>query len=294
MYILGIDSSSGQVSIAVNKDQQLLSKIEYGNGKNQRYMVNIIYLIDKALKKANVSLDFVDLFAVNIGPGDFTCTRIGMTVAKTLAWIGSKPICGIESLDITALGIFFKNLKKIKKLLEEGKQIIIVPMLDVKRNEVFFSFFKAEESGLDVAAADRKNYDNRYEHPESRDEHQGFKAHTISTITIQNKNYFINKFSGGYLTESKDFTKKFNTLFVPDNGFSSYTLMGGSGFSGHEHFESAFHLNLCAYYSYLKNKQEDLEKIKDTEQSDHEIPDYSPEDYGLAPLYVREFTPFKR
>src|SRR3972149_4812139 len=194
MYILGIDSSSGRVSISVNRDQQLLSKVEYGDSKNQKYMVSIIYLIDKALKKANISLDFVNLFAVNIGPGDFTGTRIGISVAKTLAWAGSKPICGIGSLDITALGIFFKNLKKIQKLLGEGKQIIITPVLDVKRNEVYFSFFKVEESSLG----------------NSKDEHSEFKVHAISNITIQNKNYYINKVSSGYLAESQDFTKKFS------------------------------------------------------------------------------------
>ncbi|MBE3095311.1 MAG: tRNA (adenosine(37)-N6)-threonylcarbamoyltransferase complex dimerization subunit type 1 TsaB [Actinobacteria bacterium] len=287
MYILGIDSSTGRVSVAVNGDQQLLSKVEYG--KNQKYMVSIISLIDKALKKANISLDFVDLFAVNIGPGDFTGTRIGISVAKTLAWVGSKPICGIGSLDITALGIFFKNLKKIQKLLGEGKQIIIAPLLDVKRNEVYFSFYKMEESSLG----------------NSKDEHSEFKGHAILNISIQNKNYYINKVSGGYLAESKDFTKKFSALFVPDNGFSSYILLGGSAFSSYKHLESevkelggsrsgshlssltgvdkrvfspdAFHLNLCAYYSYLKNRQ----------------PNYNLDDYGLAPLYVREFAPFK-
>src|SRR4030065_910713 len=156
MYILGIDSSTGRVSVAVNRNQQLLSKVEYG--KNQKYMVSIISLIDKALKKARISLDFVDLFAVNIGPGDFTGTRIGISVAKTLAWVGSKPICGIESLDVTALGIFFKNFKKIQKLLGEGKQIIITPVLDVKSNEVFFSFYKMEESSLGNSKDERSEF----------------------------------------------------------------------------------------------------------------------------------------
>ena len=299
MYILGIDSSTGQVSVAVNSDQQLLSKVEYR--KNQKYMVSIISLIDKALKKASISLDFVDLFAVNIGPGDFTGTRIGISVAKTFAWVGSKPICGVGSLDITALGIFFKNLKKIQKQLGEGKQIIIAPVLDVKRNEVYFSFYKMEESSLG----------------NSKDEHSEFKVHAISNITIQNKNYFINKVSGGYLVESKDFTKKFSDLFVPGNGFPSYILLGGSAFNSYKHLESevkelsdshlssltdvdkrvfspeAFHLNLCAYYSYLKNRRESLEKVKSTGQGNHGMPNYNLDDYGLAPLYVREFTPFK-
>ena len=320
MYILGIDSSTGRVSVAVNSDQQLLSKVEYG--KNQKYMVSIISLIDKAVKKANISLDFVDLFAVNIGPGDFTGTRIGISVAKTLAWVGSKPIRGIESLDVAALGIFFKNFKKIQKPLGEGKQIIIVPVLDVKRNEVYFSFYKMEESSLG----------------NSKDERSEFKVHAISNISIQNKNYYLNKVSGGHLAESKDFTKKFSALFVPDNGFSSYILLGGSAFSSYKHLESevresggsrssshlssltgvdkrvfspdAFHLNLCAYCNYLKNRQESLEKVKSTRQGNlrgskaqgseaqnGSIPNSDTNsllaDYGLAPLYVREFTPFK-
>jgi tRNA threonylcarbamoyl adenosine modification protein YeaZ len=340
MYILGIDSGTGRISVAVNSDRQLLSKVGYG--KNQNFMVSIIALIGKALKKANISLDFVDLFAVNIGPGDFTGTRIGISVAKTLAWVGSKPVYGIESLDITVLGIFFKNLKKIQKMLGEGKQIIIAPVLDVKRNEVFFSFFKVEESILG----------------NSKDEHSEFKVHAISNITIQNKNYYINKISGGYLAESKDFIKKFSALFVPDNCFSSYILLGGSGFNSHKHLESearelvdelnlkssgmrsssssgsyygsysgshlnsltgvdkrvflpdAFHLNLCAYYSYLKNRQENLEKVKSTGQvnlKDSETQGNETQNgglsnsnasnllanYGLSPFYVREFMPFK-
>ena len=320
MYILGIDSTTGRVSVAVNSDQQLLSKVE--DGKNQKYMVSIISLIDKALKKANVSLDFVDLFAVNIGPGDFTGTRIGISVAKTLAWVGNKPIRGIESLDVAALGIFFKNFKKIQKPLGEGKQIIIAPVLDVKRNEVYFSFYKIEKNSLG----------------NSKDGHSEFNVHAISNITIQNKNYFINKVSGGYLAESKDFTKKFSALFIPDNSFSSYILLGGSGFSSYKHLESevqelggsrsgshlsslagvdkrvfppdAFHLNLCAYYSYLKNRQESLEKVKSmgqgnlrgsktqgSEAQNGSLPNSDTNsllaNYGLAPLYVREFTPFK-
>jgi len=309
MYILGIDSGTGRVSVAVNSDQQLLSKVEYG--KNQKYMVSIISLIDKALKKASINLDFVDLFAVNIGPGDFTGTRIGISVAKTLAWIGSKPICGIESLDVAALGIFFKNLKKIQKLIGEGKQIIIAPVLDVKRNEVYFSFYKVKESNIGITINGQKSQNRE-------DRHSEFKVHAISIISIQNKNYCINKVSGGYLAESKDFTKKFSALFVFDNGFSSYILLGGSGFSSYKHLESevrqlggvdnrvfspdAFHLNLCAYYSCLKNRQESLEKVKSTGQGNQggsktqgsEVQNGSLlADYGLAPLYIREFTPFK-
>ena len=329
MYILGIDSSTGRVSVAVNSDRQLLSKVEYG--KNQKFMVSIISLIDKALKKASISLDFVDLFAVNLGPGDFTGTRIGISVAKTLAWVGSKPICGIGSLDITALGIFFKNLKKIQKPLGEGKQIIIAPVLDVKRNEVYFSFYKMEESNIGITI-------NGCKSQISEDRHSEFKIHTISNISIQNKNYCINKVSDSYLAELKDFTKKFSALFVPDNGFSSYILLGGSAFSNYKHLESevkesggsrsgshlssltgvdkrvfspdAFHLNLCAYYSYLKNRQESPEKVKSTEQGslkgskaqgseaqNGSIPNSDTNsllaDYGLAPLYVREFTTFK-
>lgn len=341
MYILGIDSSTGRVSAAVNKDRQLLSKVEYG--KNHKYMTDIISLIDKVLRKADISLDFVDLFAVNIGPGDFTGTRIGVSVAKTLAWVGSKQVYGIESLDTAALGIFFKNLKKIQKLLGEMKKITVVPILDVKRDEVYFSFYNVEECSVDTGVEGKKSYNNKDEYSGNKVECSGFKVYTILNINIQNKSYSVNRISKGYLAESKNFTGKFSSLFIPDKNFFSCILLGGNGFSSYKYIESevnklggalnlksttvssgshlssptgkskdsgiyifpdkrlfppdAFHLNLCAYYSCSKNQSP--EKIKDIEQINHEqinheLPYYNLEDYRLAPLYVREFTPFKK
>jgi len=331
MYILGIDSGAGRVSVAVNKDYQLLSRVEYE--KNQRCMVSIIYLVDKALKKADISLDFVDLFAVNIGPGDFTGTRIGISVAKTFAWVKRKPIYGVGSLDVTALELFSKNLKKIQKLLEKGKQIIIAPVLDVKRGEIYFSFYKMDEGSLDLTSGSHKNHN-------SKDDHSEFKSYPVAPIIIQNKNYFIKKVSNNYLSGSKDFIKKFSTSFIYDDDFSSYILLGGSGFNSYRHLESevnklndelnlkssgmsffgsqlkllkgmnknygtgifldkrlffpdAFHLNLCAYYGYLKNRQKSLERIAGAGRDNQITSDYEPDDYGLAPIYVREFTPFK-
>jgi tRNA threonylcarbamoyl adenosine modification protein YeaZ len=327
MYILGIDSCEGQISVAVNSDQQLLSKAEYG--KNRNYMVSIISLIDKALKKAGISLDLVDLFAVNIGPGDFTGTRIGISVAKTLAWVGNKTIFGIGLLDITALGIFVKNIKNIQKSLEERKQVIIAPVLDVKRNEVFFSFYKIKESCLGISGDSQDNHNNEDKHSESKVQ--------VLNITILKKDYLIKKFSGDHLVESKDFVKKFSALIVPDKSFPSYILLSGSAFNSYKYLESevkksvdelnlksygicpgsssdshtssnlnsltisikrgfspgAFNLNLYAYYSYLKNKQECLEKVKNTGQSELMTPNNDLADFRLAPLYVREFTPFK-
>jgi tRNA threonylcarbamoyl adenosine modification protein YeaZ len=337
MYILGIDSSTGRVSAAVNGDRQLLSKVEYG--KDHKYMADIISLIDRVLKKADISLDFVDLFAVNIGPGDFTGTRIGVSVAKTLAWVGSKPVYGVESLDTAALGILFKNLKKIQKLLEEKKKITVVPILDVRRDEVYFSFYDIEECSTDTDFQSRKNYNNKDKYYDIKDKHPGFKVYEILNINIQNKNYSVNRISEGYLTESKNFTSKFSSLLIPDKDFFTYILLGGNGFSSYKHIESevnklndklnlknaeinsgsrlgssdgkdkysgicvfpdkklllpdAFYLNLCAYYSYLRNKYQSQERIKNIEQSKQEPSDHNLEDYRLAPLYVKEFTPFK-
>ena len=56
--------------------------------------------IKNILEENNLTLQDIDLFAVNHGPGSFTGIRAGVTVAKTLAKELNKNVIGINSLDI--------------------------------------------------------------------------------------------------------------------------------------------------------------------------------------------------
>ena len=140
MYILGIDSTTKRMSISVNYNESVLNELK--DDKSQRFIVNIISFIDKVLAKSKIPLQKIDAYCVNLGPGDFTGTRIGISVVKTLAWIQNKPIYGINSLDVFAAGIALNNKKTIEKSLINDKSLFIWPLLDVKRSELYFALYK--------------------------------------------------------------------------------------------------------------------------------------------------------
>ncbi|GEM_PF-722024 len=142
LYILGIDSSTKKLIIGINKELNLLAKVEIISDKG--FMINIITLIDKLLKKTKLNLSLIDNFCVNIGPGDFTGTRIGITVAKTFGLVENKNVVGISTLDVFGFQVFLNNFSEISNKLLKGREILIIPVLDVKREELFFSVYRAK------------------------------------------------------------------------------------------------------------------------------------------------------
>ena len=90
----------------------------------------ILPIIDKGLKDLNLKLNDIDkIFVVN-GPGSFTGIRVGVTVAKTIAWALKKDIISLSSLELMA------TTNTNKKYL--------VPMIDARRGNVFIGIYDKE------------------------------------------------------------------------------------------------------------------------------------------------------
>jgi len=60
---------------------------------------NIGHVFETALKEAKIKLDGVDLIAVTRGPGLGPALLVGLTFAKTVAWLTKKPLIGVNHLD---------------------------------------------------------------------------------------------------------------------------------------------------------------------------------------------------
>lgn len=72
----------------------------------------------------------LDAVAVSIGPGSYTGLRIGLSLAKGLAFGLNIPLIGIPTLEIMAVRAMFAHIDW------QGDELL-VPMLDARRMEVY-------------------------------------------------------------------------------------------------------------------------------------------------------------
>ena len=101
MYTLFIDTHDKNVVIILYKNNNILDlNIENSNyGHSQITLPRIKQMLDKY----NLKPQDLNTIAVVIGPGSFTGIRIGVTIAKTLAYTLNIPIKIIDSLKLKAI-----------------------------------------------------------------------------------------------------------------------------------------------------------------------------------------------
>ena len=101
MITLFIDTSSSDVSIALIRDEKILSSIT--KCIPNKHSIYTVSFIDEVLK--NTSLESTDINSIMVvtGPGSFTGVRIGVTIAKTFAYLSNCNIIEVSSLKMLAL-----------------------------------------------------------------------------------------------------------------------------------------------------------------------------------------------
>lgn len=103
MKLLGIETSTRACSVAVCEGETLLAEMTVA-GKD-RPSDHLMAGIEQCLAAAGVAAGDLDGIAVSAGPGSFTGIRIGVTVAKTLAYTLGKPVTTVSSLDVLAANV---------------------------------------------------------------------------------------------------------------------------------------------------------------------------------------------
>lgn len=118
MRILGIETSCDETAVSVievlGKKINVLANVvssqvklhaKYGGVvptlASREHVKNIGHVFDAALKEAGIN-NFrkeIDLIAVTRGPGLAPALLIGLTFARTLAWLSGKPVIGVNHLD---------------------------------------------------------------------------------------------------------------------------------------------------------------------------------------------------
>ena len=84
MYQLLLDSSNKFLSVGLAKDGKVVDKIFYEAWQRQSEMM--VTEIDNILKRNKIDKSELDAVIVGAGPGSYTGVRIGVTIAKTIAY----------------------------------------------------------------------------------------------------------------------------------------------------------------------------------------------------------------
>lgn len=107
--VLIIDTTDNECLVATH-DGRILDAIRWQWKKDTG--TEVLKNIDKLLKRRQLSSKDIRTILVNRGPGSFTGTRVGITVANTLAWNLSIPVIGYLKGKLEGN---LRNLSKIKQ-----------------------------------------------------------------------------------------------------------------------------------------------------------------------------------
>jgi tRNA threonylcarbamoyladenosine biosynthesis protein TsaB len=133
MLILGIETATEQVSVALGGHEGVIALFEVGRGR--RHAEILAPAIDFICEQADIGLDELGLVAVDVGPGLFTGMRVGLATAKALALALRLPMIGISSLDLLA----FPHRRADR---------VVVPVVDARKGEVFYAMYRQVPGGL--------------------------------------------------------------------------------------------------------------------------------------------------
>ncbi len=103
MRILAFDSTAAAASVAICDDGKVVSEFFVNAGLT--HSRTLVPMLDAALKNTDTDLNTIDTLAISNGPGSFTGVRIGVAVAKGIAFTESLPCIEVSTLESMAYNL---------------------------------------------------------------------------------------------------------------------------------------------------------------------------------------------
>ena len=133
MLILGIDTATAQVSVAIGGHEGVLAGTQTVRAKQHAEILTPA--IAFACRQARIELAEISVVAVDVGPGLFTGLRVGVATAKAMAHALRVPMIGVPSLDLLAFSVRFTPK-------------LTVAVIDARRGEVYHAFYRPVPGGM--------------------------------------------------------------------------------------------------------------------------------------------------
>lgn len=128
MTIINIETSGRICSVALTMDGAL--ELQLDDREGMQHANKLAPFVDRCMAELARKEIKPDAVAVSIGPGSYTGLRIGLSLAKGLAFSLQVPLIGVDTLKILAVKAMFSSMNW-------DATEILVPMVDARRMEVF-------------------------------------------------------------------------------------------------------------------------------------------------------------
>jgi tRNA threonylcarbamoyladenosine biosynthesis protein TsaB len=137
VLVLGIETATAQVSVAIGGHEGVIALFEVARGRH--HAEALVPSIDFVCRQAEIELSEIGVVAVDVGPGLFTGMRVGIAAAKAIAQARRIPMIGISSLDLLAF-------------VQRQTDRLVVPVIDARRGEVYYAAYRAVPGGVQRVA----------------------------------------------------------------------------------------------------------------------------------------------
>lgn len=140
MNALAIDTTNNVLGVAIVNGETVIG--EYITNLKKNHSIRAMPAIERLLHDCDLKPKDLEKIIVATGPGSYTGVRIGVSIAKTMAWALQIPIVGISSLEaLAANGRYFDGL--------------ISPVFDARRGQVYTGLYQYKNSELETVIEDQ-------------------------------------------------------------------------------------------------------------------------------------------
>lgn len=177
MITLFLDTSTTKLIVGLYKEFDCI--FESIDDSANDLSSKVLPQIDYALKNTDLLLDDIDRIIVVNGPGSFTGVRVGVTIAKTLAWTKNIDILTISSLELLATTVTDKKY--------------VVSLIDARRDCFYAGMYLNGNCVIEDQYISREDLMNKIKDISELDDIAFVSYDEINNLEITRPNILIEK-----------------------------------------------------------------------------------------------------
>jgi tRNA threonylcarbamoyladenosine biosynthesis protein TsaB len=160
--VICIETATNLCSVALCSREGVISLRESAEIKSHASMLTVF--IDEVFKENGIRAGDLEAVAVGKGPGSYTGLRIGVSVAKGIAYAASVPLIAIE----TTRSMFWGMRGRLQEFTDDMENALLCPMIDARRMEVYSAVYDPEGNTVKKISAEIISEGSYSDIPESK------------------------------------------------------------------------------------------------------------------------------